>query len=132
MSIGDLHVLLGEYDQAQAAYQAALSRIEAMRGQSQLLSTLNSQLPTLTVRLHRLLAVVQERRSDYQAAFKWLERGMAEATAELREELARCYLLGAGITSARVNIRGRWNGQTWDWRLPSGWALSAIRPKLLC
>ncbi|PDW02621.1 adenylate/guanylate cyclase domain-containing protein [Candidatus Viridilinea mediisalina] len=80
---GELRLLLGENDDAEAHFHAALS-----------LATPASE-PWL--RLHRQLAAVEERRSRYDEAFVWLHQGMALATMELRGETARCYLLGAGI-----------------------------------
>ncbi len=79
----DLRLLLGEYDAAEAHLREALKLV------------LPPSEPWL--RLHRLLATVEERRSHYDEAFSWLQTGMARATAELGGETARCYLLGAGI-----------------------------------
>jgi len=80
---GDLRLLLGELDDAEAHYRAAL----------QLAPARSEEL----LRLHRLLATVEERRSRYDSAFEWLRTGMARATSAMRGETARCYLLGAGI-----------------------------------
>ncbi len=85
--IGGIHELSGEYTQALTAYTTALADLSAM----------DVPADAMRVRLYRLLAVVQERQSDYVAAFNWLEQGMACATSEARAELARCYLLGAGM-----------------------------------
>ncbi|NTU80906.1 MAG: tetratricopeptide repeat protein [Chloroflexales bacterium] len=80
---GDLRLLLGEYDDAEAHLREALR-----------LATAASER---WLRLHRLLAMVEERRSRYDEAFIWLQTGMARATADLRGETARCYILGSGI-----------------------------------
>ncbi len=85
--VGDLRILLGEYDQAETAYQESLA----------LLAARDEAGNAGRVRLHRLLASVHERRSNYEAAFDWLERGMVLGSAASQGELARCYLLGAGI-----------------------------------
>jgi class 3 adenylate cyclase/predicted ATPase len=80
---GDLRLLLGEYDDAERHLRAALALVApASEG---------------WLRLHRLLASVEERRSRYDEAFDWLRVGLARATAAMRGETARCYLLGAGI-----------------------------------
>ena len=79
----DLRLLLGEYDAAEDHLREALRL---------------ARPPTEGwLRLHRLLATVEERRSRYDDAFRWLQVGLARATADLRGETARCYLLGAGI-----------------------------------
>ncbi|MFV9503057.1 MAG: adenylate/guanylate cyclase domain-containing protein [Oscillochloridaceae bacterium umkhey_bin13] len=80
---GELRLLLGEYDEAESHLRAALER-----------SPLASEG---WLRLHRLLASLEERRSRYDEAFSWLRTGLARATAAQREETARSYLLGAGI-----------------------------------
>jgi class 3 adenylate cyclase/predicted ATPase len=83
---GDLSLILGEYDAAEEHYRRSLDRYE------QDMYAASAQL-----RLCRAIAVVYERRSAYDDAFVWIERGMARATRTTRAELARCYLLGAGI-----------------------------------
>ncbi|GAB4425326.1 MAG: adenylate/guanylate cyclase domain-containing protein [Chloroflexi bacterium OHK40] len=80
---GELRLLLGELDDAEAHFRQALSRA--------------TPASESWLRLHRLLASVEERRSRYDEAFGWLQPGMARATATMRGEMARCYLLGAGI-----------------------------------
>ncbi|NJN16655.1 MAG: tetratricopeptide repeat protein [Oscillochloris sp.] len=80
---GDLHLLLAEYDAARDRYETALAGSTVARE------------PWL--RMHRMLATVEERQSRYEAAFDRLRPGMARATAALRAEMARCHLLGAGI-----------------------------------
>ena len=81
---GDLHALLGEYPLAEQRYRVALA-------------LLGDQPSADWLRLHRLLAAVDERRSNYEAAFAWLRDGMGRAADADQAELARCYLLGAGI-----------------------------------
>ena len=80
---GELRLLLGEYDDAEAHLRQALA-----------LATPASER---WLRLHRLLANVAERRSRYDEAFTWLQTGMARATAKLKSEMACCYVFGAGI-----------------------------------
>jgi class 3 adenylate cyclase/tetratricopeptide (TPR) repeat protein len=80
---GELRLLLGEYDDAESHFRAALA--------------LAASASEDWLRLHRLLASVEERRSRYDEAFDWLRVGMARATGSMRGEAARCYLLGAGI-----------------------------------
>lgn len=84
---GEICALLGESDAALRHYHEALdlARISPQ-------TTAESQ-----VRLNRLIAGVHESRSEYDTAFDRLEQGMAIATSDARSELARCYLLGAGI-----------------------------------
>jgi class 3 adenylate cyclase/tetratricopeptide (TPR) repeat protein len=84
---GDILLLLGEYDDADTCYRAALLLLEQ-----------SGQRDELCLRLLRLRATVEERRSNYAAAFAILEQGMAGATSAMRGEMARCYLLGAGLS----------------------------------
>jgi class 3 adenylate cyclase/tetratricopeptide (TPR) repeat protein len=84
---GDVHLLLGEYDQAEEHFRAALRMAEAG------IDTVDQ----IWLRMHRKLASIDERRSRYDAAFVWLRTGLANSTDILRVETARCYLLGAGI-----------------------------------
>lgn len=80
---GELRLLLGELDDAERHFREALRRAAPASENA--------------LRLHRLLASVEERRSRYDEAFEWLRTGMARATSAMRGEAARCYLLGAGI-----------------------------------
>jgi len=84
---GDLHALLGAYDEAERHYRRALELAAAEPGPA----------GERWLRLHRLLAAVAERRSRYDDAFASLHTGLARATAAQRVEVGRCYLLGAGI-----------------------------------
>ncbi len=90
--IGDIHLLLGEYDAAQTAYLEAL-RITRAAAASR---DDAGQLTSLIVRLHHHIAGVQERRADYQSAFTWLGYAIEQSTAA-PIELGRCFLLAAGI-----------------------------------
>ncbi len=101
---GDIRVLLGEYEEAKAAYLGALEMVNEWRRFQGLGSESNGHTPTLpmpfsetTVCLHRQIAIVYERRADYEQALDWIERGMQRATADTATELGRCYLFGAGI-----------------------------------
>ena len=90
---GDVHLLLGEYDQAEEHFRAALRMAEAE------IDTVDQ----IWLRMHRKLASIDERRSRYDAAFVWLRTGLANSTDILRTETARCYLLGAGISFRQGN-----------------------------
>lgn len=87
-AIGELHLVLGEYDNAEHHFHEAL-QLSLPAG--------NEPVSERWLRLHRLLATVEERRSRYQAAFERLTAGMARAHRGLQAETARCYILGAGI-----------------------------------
>ncbi len=84
---GDVHMLLGEYDQAEQHFREVLS----MAGADM------EAVDEIWLRMHRKLASIDERRSRYDDAFAWLHTGLARATTSLRIETARCYLLGTGI-----------------------------------
>ncbi len=101
---GDIHVLLGAYEEAQESYQGALEMVNEWCRFHGLSGDSNGQSPTLpmpfseiTVCLHRQIAIVHERRADYEQALDWIERGLQRATPDTPTELGRCYLLGAGI-----------------------------------
>ncbi len=101
---GDIYALLGESDSAEAAYLKALELLSNWRMENGLWreeagATISLPPPfaILNVRLHRLLASLHERRSDYETAFDWLNRGIAWSTEGTHEELVHCYLLGAII-----------------------------------
>jgi class 3 adenylate cyclase/tetratricopeptide (TPR) repeat protein len=102
--LGNVHVLLGEYDEAESAYLAALAIFNTWRKVRGLWRTgdedhitLPPQFASINTRLHRLAAIVHERRADYDQALLWLDRGMQWAIHQSDLELGRCYLLGAGI-----------------------------------
>jgi tetratricopeptide (TPR) repeat protein len=101
---GDIHTLLGELEQAQAAYLHGLHMLNEWRKQQGLWRKEHGpplKLPMpfaqINVRLHRLLASIEELRSNYESAFDWLRRGIAWSTEETRDEQARSYLLGTRI-----------------------------------
>ncbi len=87
-AIGELHLVLGEYDQAEHHFHEALQLS---------LPVGDEPVSERWLRMHRMLATVEERRSRYQAAFDRLTEGMARAHRGLQAETARCYILGAGI-----------------------------------
>jgi class 3 adenylate cyclase/tetratricopeptide (TPR) repeat protein len=86
-ALGAIYLRIGENDQADEQFSAALHAIDT-RG----------PVSEQWLRLHRLLASVDERRSHYEAAFAHLHTGIVKGNrAELRVELMRCHLLGAGL-----------------------------------
>jgi class 3 adenylate cyclase/tetratricopeptide (TPR) repeat protein len=82
--LGDLQLLLAEYAAAEAHYREGLRLLAAQPDTNH-----HSR-----VRLHRLLATLFERRSDYDAAFDWIARALAIA-ADTPLEQARCELVAA-------------------------------------
>jgi tetratricopeptide (TPR) repeat protein len=100
---GDSHMLLGAYDDAQAAYLEALHLLRQLFEQHarqephDAASAHGEHLTQVLVRLHRQLAGVQERRADYESAFTWLGHGLNYGGKEAQLELGRCYLLAAGV-----------------------------------
>ncbi len=91
---GTIFALLGETDDAVACFLEALG----------LLDVHVETYRETRVRLHRLLASVEEQSSEFETAFRWLEQGMALANDSTRAELARCYLLGAKIYYRRGDM----------------------------
>ncbi|MGC8950483.1 adenylate/guanylate cyclase domain-containing protein [Chloroflexus sp.] len=87
-AIGDLYLVLGDYEQAEHHFREALQLS---------LPVGDEPVSERWLRMHRMLATVEERRSRYQAAFELLTMGMARAHRALQAETARCYILGAGI-----------------------------------
>ncbi len=107
---GDMYILMGEYVQAQEALHQALVLLKRWKAAE--LQQQETESPThdmgykrkfalMWVRLHRLLAWVLEYRAEYDEAFTWLQQGIQEASPDTREELARCYVLGASIFHQR-------------------------------
>lgn len=101
---GYICALLGEPERAETLYQEALRLNTHYRTESQkwIMSPgrraiINQQVALSMVRLHRHLATLKEQRACYEAAFDLLGKGMTYASAESRDEMARCYLLGARI-----------------------------------
>ncbi len=91
---GMIFALLGETDDAVASFLEALA----------LLDVHQEMYRETRIRLHRLLASVEEQSSEFDTAFRWLEQGMALANDSTRPELARCYLLGAKIYYRRGDM----------------------------
>lgn len=97
---GDIALLLGAYDAAQAAYLEALRCIRALPKRSTPVAVEDSagvELAPAIVRLHHHIASVQERRADYEGAFTWLGHGIQQASRHTQLELGHCFLLAAGI-----------------------------------
>ncbi len=87
-AIGEIYLTLGEYDEAEHHFREALQLSIPLA---------NQPVSERWLRMHRMLAAVEERRSNYERAFALLTEGMARAHKDLQAEMARCYLLGAGI-----------------------------------
>jgi predicted ATPase len=85
--LGVIHALVGEYDRALAQYEEA----RRLLGQQA-----NPPVDNL-VRLHHHIARVFEKRSDFEAAFVWVDQALALAGQAQNIEVARCLLLGAGL-----------------------------------
>lgn len=88
---GAIFALLGETDDAVGSYLEAMALVDVREETHR----------ETRVRLHRLLASVEEQSSEFDTAVRWLEQGMALANQQTRAELARCYLLGAKIYNRR-------------------------------
>jgi len=89
-SLGEVLTLLGRYDEALEHYAAARKIVEGER-------------PSVDQYRHladlcRKTADVYEKRSEYDTAFEWLEKGLRYLDEkEATIEAARIYLLGAGV-----------------------------------
>jgi tetratricopeptide (TPR) repeat protein len=89
-SLGDVLALMGWYDEALEHYAAARSLLEAAAGSPDQARRLAD--------LCRQTAEVCERRSEYECASEWLERGLSYLDeSEPTIEAARIYLLRAGV-----------------------------------
>ena len=87
---GEVMTLVGQYDEALEHYATARAYVAAQKDDSPQASHLAD--------LCRKIAEVYERRSEYETAFSWLEKGLAyldEKTPSI--EAARIHLLGAGV-----------------------------------
>jgi tetratricopeptide (TPR) repeat protein len=106
-ALGEVLTLLGRYDEALDHYTSARAMVEA-------------EPPSADQERHladlcRETAEVYEKRSEYDAAFKWLQMGLnCLEEHEPTIEAARIYLLGAG-----VNRRQAKNDEAIDWCLKS-------------
>lgn len=92
---GTINFLIGDHDWALSSFNIALD--------------ICMMLPTAAseqiVRLHRFIAATHERRSDFDAAFDWLDRGLGCADVMAQSEVARCHLLRAGILQRQGNYQ---------------------------
>ena len=87
--LGDVLELEGRYDEALTHYALARAMVEAEQSSIDQVRHIAG--------LCRKSAVVYERRSEYDAAFEWLEQGLSNLGQESHIEAARIYLLGAGV-----------------------------------
>ncbi|MFQ5576144.1 MAG: adenylate/guanylate cyclase domain-containing protein, partial [Anaerolineae bacterium] len=89
-SLGEVLTLLGRYDEALDHYAAAREMVQT--------KPLDGEQARHLADLCRKTADVFEKRSDYDGAFEWLERGLDYLHGGERTiEGARLYLLGAGV-----------------------------------
>ena len=85
-SLGDVLMLMGQFDDALAHLSQARDIVQS-----------TGDAPRL-VDIFRKIAAVYERRSEFDTAFEWLERGLSHLPADTPTvEAARIYLLGAGV-----------------------------------
>ncbi len=88
--LGDVRTLLGQYDQAIETYLFAKQIVESEPD--------SGEKTTRLVHLCNQLAVVYERKSEFEQAFDWLKTGLALAGDENGSlETGRIYLLGSGL-----------------------------------
>lgn len=85
--LGEIYMLIGEYDTALERYQAALSLL-----QQQPAAPIDG-----LVRLHHQIARVYGQRGTNDTALEWVERALRLAGDTPSLELARCLSLGAGL-----------------------------------
>ena len=86
-SLGEVLTLTGRYDEALHHYNSAQSLVEQYEVDASHLAEL----------CHKI-ADVYERKSEYDTAFSWLERGLNYVSDETESLIvARIYLLGAGV-----------------------------------
>lgn len=89
-SQGEVLTLLGQYDEALEYYNSARAMVESR--------ALSRDQKLHLADLCRKTADVYERRSEYDSAFNWLEKGLDYLDeCEPCIEMARIYLLGTGI-----------------------------------
>jgi anti-anti-sigma factor len=89
-SLGQVLALLGRYDEALAHYAEARALLEA--------ETESPEQARHLADLCRQTADVHERRSEYDVAFEWLERGLGYLDEDKSAiEAARIYLMGGGV-----------------------------------
>lgn len=88
--LGDVLTLTGKYDEALENYATARVIVHDLPPHPEQTSRLAD--------LCRKIAEVYERRSEYETAFEWLEKGLKYLSADQATvEAARMYLLGAGV-----------------------------------
>lgn len=87
-SLGEVLALIGRYDEALTHYESARHIAEVEKPS-------NNQVSELAD-LCCQIALVYGKRSEYETAFKWIEKGLGYlGEAELSHERARLYLVGA-------------------------------------
>jgi Predicted ATPase len=93
--IGSLHMLQGNFDKALASFQHTL----------ELLMPHADQYDEDVARLHRQVATVYERLSDFDEASNWLDRAISHTPQLGSHERTRCYLLRAGLLQRQGKLR---------------------------
>jgi class 3 adenylate cyclase/predicted ATPase len=101
--LGEVLTLVGRYDEAEEQYTSARKLVER--------EVLTPDKVQCLVELYRKTADVYERRSEYDQAFEWLEKGLGYLDVSVPSlEAVRIYLLGAGLYHRQVK-----NDQAIDW-----------------
>jgi tetratricopeptide (TPR) repeat protein len=108
--LGDVLTLTGQHDEALEHLERARNLLTGKRGMTQHLAD-----------LYRKTAMLHERKSEYQAAFEWLEHGLSVLDDDTALEVARIRLAGAGIYARQGKHR-----QALDW-CKSGLAIARQR-----
>jgi class 3 adenylate cyclase/tetratricopeptide (TPR) repeat protein len=96
-ALSDVHELLGDVLEVEGRYDESLQHYALARTMVAADERSDDQVRRLAG-LCRKSAVVHERRSEYDLAFKWLEHGLSNLDREKPTiEEARIFLLGAGV-----------------------------------
>lgn len=93
--IGSLQMLLGNFDAALSSFEHAL----------ELLIPQAKQYDEQVALLHRQIATVYERLSDFEEAANWLDKAISHTQQLGSHERTRCYLLRAGLLQRQGKLR---------------------------